>query len=301
MPRGLAVRPGSSDTPGVRPGDARALGDGRVLNALTVDLEDWYHSVTSLGPADWQRLEDRLLAPSQRLLDLLDRHHVRATFFVLGVVAERHPDLVREIHRRGHEIASHGHAHRLVYELTPDDFRADLRRSLEILEGITGEPVLGFRAAYWTITERSRWAIDILAEEGLAYDSSIYPIRTYLYGIPGTPPAPHVIREAAGRRLYEVPPSTVGVLGQRLPVGGGFYMRAFPGALLAWGIARLNRQGTPAVVYIHPPEFDRDKPRLALPLRERVLHYHGLGTVEPKLELLLRRFAFAPVREVLGI
>ena len=161
-----------------------------IQNAVTVDLEDWYHSVYSLTPADWAGLEDRLVAPTHRLLDLLDRHAARATFFVLGAVAERHPELVREIHARGHEIASHGHAHRFVYDLTPDEFRADLRRSLAILGNLIGEPVRGYRAAYWTITERSRWALDILAEEGLAYDSSIYPVKTYLYGIPGTPPGP---------------------------------------------------------------------------------------------------------------
>jgi polysaccharide deacetylase family protein (PEP-CTERM system associated) len=272
-----------------------------MMNVLTVDLEDWYHSVYSIEPEEWHGLEDRMLAPTASLLDLLHRHRVKATFFVLGAVAERHPDLVRDIHRRGHEIASHGYNHRLVYNQSPEEFRDDLRRSLEVLTGITGEPILGFRAAYWTITERSLWAIDILIEEGLAYDSSIYPIRTYLYGIPGTPPGPHVTREVNGRRFYEVPPATVGMLGRRLPVGGGFYMRLLPGQLLAWGIDRLNRQGVPAVVYIHPPEFDRQKPRLDLPLRERILHYHGLGTVEPKLERLLRRFRFAPVRELLGI
>lgn len=272
-----------------------------MLNALTVDLEDWYHSVYSLAPADREKLPDRLVPPTRRLLALLDRHRARATFFVLGAVAERHPDLVREIALAGHEIASHGMHHCLVYEQTPAEFRADLRRSLEILRAVTGAPVLGFRAAYWTITERSLWALDILAEEGIAYDSSIYPIKTYLYGIPGTPPGPHVRTQSNGRQLHEVPPSTVSVLGRRVPIGGGFYMRAFPARFLSWGIAALNRTGLPAVVYIHPPEFDREKPRLALPLRERILHYHGLGTVEPKLEHLLERFSFAPVRELLGL
>jgi polysaccharide deacetylase family protein (PEP-CTERM system associated) len=272
-----------------------------MLNVLTVDLEDWYHSVYTLGPEDWDGLEDRVLAPTYRLLDLLDRYRARATFFVLGAVAERHPDLVDEIRRRGHEIASHGYHHRLVYEQSADEFRQDLRRSLDLLRGITGEPVLGFRAAYWTITDRSLWAIDILIEEGLAYDSSVYPVKTYLYGIPGTRPEPHMLRVSGGRRFYEVPPSTLSVLGYRLPIGGGFYMRSFPGWFVAWGIDRLNRQRTPAVVYVHPPEFDREKPRLDLPLRERILHYHGLGTVEGKLERLLRRFQFVPVRELLGL
>jgi polysaccharide deacetylase family protein (PEP-CTERM system associated) len=272
-----------------------------MLNALTVDLEDWYHSVYTLGPSDWKGLEDRLIVPTRRLLELLARYQVRATFFVLGAVAERHPGLVEEIRGRGHEIASHGCHHRLVYDQSPDEFRQDLRRSLDILEGITGEPVLGFRAAYWTITERSLWAIDILIEEGLAYDSSVYPVKTYLYGIPGTTPEPHILRESGGRRFYEVPPSTVRVLGRRLPIGGGFYLRSFPGWFVASGIGRLNRQGKPAVVYIHPPEFDREKPRLDLPLRERILHYHGLGTVEGKLEGLLQRFRFVPVRELLGL
>jgi polysaccharide deacetylase family protein (PEP-CTERM system associated) len=272
-----------------------------IRDAITVDLEDWYHSIYDLGPADWAGLEDRVEAPTARLLDLLDRFRARATFFVLGAVAERHPDLVREIHARGHEIASHGYAHRFVYDLSPDEFRADLRRSLDLLGNLTGEPVLGYRAAYWTITERSLWALDIMAAEGIAYDSSIYPVKTYLYGIPGTPPGPHVRMEFAGRPFYEVPPATFRFLGRRLPVGGGFYMRAFPAALLIWGIDRLHREGLPAVLYIHPPEFDRQKPRLKMPLRERILHYHGLGTVEPKLEAIFRRSTFAPIKELLGI
>jgi len=273
-----------------------------VRNALTVDLEDWYHSVYTLGPDEWEGLEDRIVAPTERLLTLLDELRIRATFFVLGAVADRHPDLVREIHRRGHEIASHGYHHRFVYDLTPEEFRADLRRSLASLARAINEPVIGYRAAYWTITERSRWALDILVDEGLAYDSSIYPVKTYLYGIPGTPPGPHVIAKGrGGRPFYEVPPATVGFLGKRLPVGGGFYMRAFPGALLRWGIAKLNREGTPAVLYIHPPEFDREKPRLAMPLRERILHYHGLGTIEPKLTSILKSFSFVPVRELIGV
>jgi len=272
-----------------------------IQNTITVDLEDWYHSVYTLSPADWAGLEDRIVPPTHRLLDLLDRHRARATFFVLGAVAERHPELVRAVHARGHEIASHGYAHRFVYDLTPDEFRADLRRSRSILEAITGEPILGYRAAYWTITERSLWALDILIDEGLAYDSSIYPVKTYLYGIPGTPPGPHVIREVDGRPFYEVPPSTIGLFGRRLPVGGGFYMRAFPKALLTWGLTRLHAEGLPAVLYIHPPEFDRDKPRLKLPLRDRILHYHGLGTVTPKLEALLAKHRFVPIRELLGL
>jgi polysaccharide deacetylase family protein (PEP-CTERM system associated) len=270
-----------------------------MLNALTVDLEDWYHSVYSLGPEDWAGLPERLVPTTERLLALLARRRVRATFFVLGAVAERHPDLVRAILEAGHEIASHGMYHRLVYEQSPAEFRDDLRRSLAILRTVTGQPVLGFRAAYWTITERSLWALDILAEEGIVYDSSIYPIKTYLYGIPGTPPGPHVRVLANDRRLHEFPPSTVSLLGRRVPIGGGFYMRAFPGRFLSWGIGELNRAGVPAVVYIHPPEFDREKPRLALPLRERILHYHGLGTVEPKLDHILERFSFGPLRDLL--
>ncbi len=272
-----------------------------MLNALTVDLEDWYHSVYTLTPAEWAGLEDRLVAPTRRLLALLARHRARATFFVLGVVAEQHPGLVREIRDAGHEIASHGFHHRFVYDQTPAEFRDDLRRSLAVLQATTGERVLGYRAAYWTITERSRWALDILFAEGLAYDSSIYPVKTYLYGIPGIPPGPHLVREVDGRRFYEVPPSTLPLLGRRIPIGGGFYMRAFPASFIAWAIGRLNREGTPAVVYIHPPEFDRKKPRLDLSLRERILHYHGLGTVEPKLERLLARYSFVPVRELLQI
>lgn len=272
-----------------------------MINAMTVDLEDWYHSIDSIPFRDWDIYESRIEADTYKILEIFNQFEVRATFFVLGYVAEKHPALVKEIHSIGHEIATHGYFHRLIYRQTPEEFKEDLRRSIRVIEDITQQSVLGYRAPYWTITRESYWALDILQEAGIKYDSSIYPVKTYLYGIPGAPVYPYVVKESDGNKLIEFPPSTVTICGIRVPIAGGFYMRALPSWLIHWGIKRINKEGQPAIVYIHPPEFDPLKPIVKLPFKERILHYYKLGVMEEKLRLLLSEFRFDSVRELMGL
>ena len=270
-----------------------------MLNAMTVDLEDWYHSIESIPVHDWGKYETRLYEGTYKLLEMFKQVDLKATFFVLGDVAAKHPALVRNIQSSGHEIATHGYAHRLVYRQTPQEFREDVRRSIGVIEEIIQEKVWGYRAPYWTITKESYWALDILMEEGIRYDSSIYPIKTYLYGIPDAPIYPYVVKESEGRRLWEFPPSTMKIWNVRLPFAGGFYLRALPTWLIRLGMTRLNHDGHPAMVYIHPPEFDSLKPKVELPMKEKILHYYNLGVVEDKLKSLLAEFSFHSTKGIL--
>ena len=277
-----------------------------MRNALTVDLEEYFQVAAFAGvidPGDWERYPPRAGECTRRILDLFDRYGVRGTFFVLGWVAEREPAVVREIRRRGHEIASHGYAHQLIYRQGPDLFRRDIRRARGILEDITGEPVRGYRAPSYSITAASLWALDILIEEGFSYDSSIFPIRHDIYGIPDAPRFPHDISRPAGT-IREFPISTVQIgrrgSGVRLPVGGGGYLRLLPAAWFRRSFRRLNRLGQPAVLYFHPWEIDPGQPRIAAGLRSRFRHYLNLERMEGRLESLLATLPFAPMGEVLG-
>ena len=275
------------------------IGNRKWPHALTVDVEDWYHSVLEIEPADWPRHEDRVVPATERLLACLAEHGARATFFVLGHVAELHPELVPAIEAAGHEIACHGYAHRLVYDLSPDEFRDDLRRSLAILREQTRQPIRGYRAPYWSITRRSAWALDVVAEEGLSLDSSIYPTTTSLYGIPDAPRSPFRLITPGGHELVEFPPSVLRFPFRNIPFAGGIYLRLLPYWMVRWGMRRFERTGRPALVYIHPPEFDPDKPRLKMPLAKRVLHYARLDALRVKVPRLLSDFAFAPLGELL--
>jgi polysaccharide deacetylase family protein (PEP-CTERM system associated) len=220
---------------------------------------------------------------------------------VLGWVAERHPGLVRQIVAGGHEIASHGFAHRLVYDLTPATFREDVRKSKAVLESAGGVPVLGYRAPSYSITPRSLWAIDILIEEGFAWDASIFPIHHDRYGIPVSPRHPYVLERECGR-LVEVPGSTVRVGSMNLPVAGGGYFRLLPYAWTRWGIARVNRtEGRPAIFYMHPWEIDPDQPRLRTSRLGRFRHYRNLDKTEDRLRALLSDFRFSTVTRVLAV
>jgi polysaccharide deacetylase family protein (PEP-CTERM system associated) len=237
---------------------------------------------------------------TSRLLDLLAEHDVRATFFVLGWVAERHPALVRRIASLGHEIASHSYWHRLVYELTPDGFRADLARARSVLEDAAGVPVRGFRAPSYSVTARSLWALDVLVDEGYAFDASIFPIHHDRYGIPDAPRHPHVV-ERKGGSLVEIPASTVRAGGMNWPIAGGGYFRLLPYAWTRWGIARVNaREARPVIFYLHPWEIDPGQPRLPAGRLTQLRHYRNLDATEGRLRLLLRQFRFAPIGEALA-
>ena len=277
-------------------------GAARMVNAMTVDVEDYFQvsAFDNVVSRDaWAGMESRVVANTGRLLDLFDEFDVRSTFFVLGWVAERHPALVRAIVARGHELASHGYAHRLVYSQTPAEFREDVRRAKGLLEDAGGVAVHGYRAPSFSVTSRSLWALDVLLEEEYRYDASIFPIRHDRYGIPDAPRWPHAIERPAGR-VYEVPGSTVRLGGTNLPVAGGCYFRILPYAWTRFGLSRVNRtERQPVVFYLHPWEIDADQPRLSAGALSRFRHYRNLHKTESRLRRLMRDFTFAPVASVL--
>lgn len=274
----------------------------RVLNAMTVDVEDYFHVSAFDGVvprSSWAGLECRVERNTDRLMAIFDESGIKATFFVLGWVAERYPLLVQRIAAAGHEIASHGYAHRLVYDLTPAAFRDDVRRSKAVLEQATGAAVQGYRAPSYSITPRSLWALDILIEEGFGYDASIFPIHHDRYGIPVSARHPYRLEREAGE-LIEVPGSTVHWGPLNLPIAGGGYFRIFPYGLTSWGIRRVNRlEGRPAIFYLHPWEIDPGQPRLPAGRLTRIRHYRNLDATEARLRRLIAEFDFAPVRLVL--
>ena len=234
-----------------------------VVNMMTIDVEDHFHASVfedAVPRRRWDQLESRVCANADRLLSILDRANVRATFFVLGWVAERFPALIRRIASCGHEIASHGYAHKLIYEDTPDAFRADLRRAKRVIEAAAGTPVVGYRAPSYSVTARSLWALDILIEEGYEYDASIFPIHHDRYGIASSPRHAYRIWRRHGS-LWEIPGSTIRLAGVNLPVAGGGYFRLLPYAWTKWGIDRVNRrEGQPVMFYLHPWEIDQRQP-----------------------------------------
>ena len=260
-----------------------------MLNAFTVDLEDWYQGL-EIDSSRWPSYEDRLEVGCHRLLLLLDEAGVKATFFALGYAAERHPGLIADIADAGHEIGTHGYAHEFVYRVGAESFKSDVVRSKEILEAILGpsRAICGHRAPYFSITEGCEWAFDVLQECGISYDSSVFPVRNYRYGMPRSPRTIHRIR----KNLIEFPLSTYTVGGYNLPISGGAYFRILPYTLTRHCLRRLNAFGQPVAFYIHPWELDPDHPRLPLPRRIRLTHYWNLGQTEAKLRRLLKDFAF---------
>jgi polysaccharide deacetylase family protein (PEP-CTERM system associated) len=273
-----------------------------TVNALSVDVEDYYHvwALSSAYPRDrWHLPERRVDRNTRRLLDLFDRAGVQATFFILGIVAEEFPDLVRDIAAAGHEVASHGYSHAKVFELTPDAFAEELRRTKGRLEDISGQAVIGYRAPSFSIGERTPWAYEKLVETGHLYSSSIHPIAHDHYGAPDHPR--HRVR-CARTGLVEIPVAVVERFGRRLSCGGGGFFRLLPYAWSRMNIARLNRRdGLPATFYLHPWEIDADQP-VAAPLsrRSRLRHYSRLSAMEPKLARLLQDFSWDRIDRLYG-
>jgi polysaccharide deacetylase family protein (PEP-CTERM system associated) len=247
----------------------------------------------------WDKFPSRVVGNTERLLAMFEEHRVKATFFVLGWVAERYASLVAEIAKSGHELASHGYNHRLVYDQTPDAFRDDVRRAKHLIEDQSGQQVRGYRAPSYSITNRSLWALDVLTEEGYTYDASIFPIRHDRYGIPDAPRHPYAMARAAGS-LTEAPPSTVRLGSTNLPVAGGGYFRLLPYQWTSWGIRRINEQeGKPAIFYLHPWEIDPGQPRLEASALSRFRHYRNLSETEPRLRRLLAEFRFGTLASLL--
>jgi polysaccharide deacetylase family protein (PEP-CTERM system associated) len=265
--------------------------------ALTVDLEDWFHGL-DLPPERWAGLESRAVASTMHLLDLLATHDASATFFVLGRIAETHPDLVARILDDGHEVGSHGYDHQFVYRQSPDGFARDLDASLEALRRAGAPNVVSYRAPYFSITRRSLWALDRLAAAGIVRDSSIMPAPNPRYGIASAPLAPHWIQTGSGSPLLELPVSCLQVGPARLPFAGGFYLRFFPLALTRAAIRATVRQGRPVVLYVHPWELDPSQPRLHLPARVAATRYHRLGCTTRKLTALLKAYRWSTLSEV---
>lgn len=277
---------------------------GEPVNALTVDVED-YFQVEAFADVvrreDWSKWESRVERNTHRLLDLLARREVRSTFFILGWVAEHHPQLVREIAEAGHEIACHSYHHQLIHSQSRDEFRADLRRAKFLLEDIAGQEVIGYRAPTYSITEKTLWALEILAEEGFRYDSSIFPVYHDRYGIPGAERFIHTIRCQAGE-IVEFPPSTIRFAGANLPMTGGGYFRLLPYALFRWGLRRINRlERQPAIFMVHAWEVDPEQPVVAGTRLNIWRHRNNLSRTESRLERLLTEFRFAPLCDVLRL
>jgi polysaccharide deacetylase family protein (PEP-CTERM system associated) len=280
------------------------MSPGGIQNAMTVDVEDWFHVQalsSSIDRSSWDQREYRAVANTRKLLELFAKHGVRATFFILGWVAERSPELVREIAAAGHEIACHGLSHQLVYTQTPEKFREETLHSKTLIENVTGTRLRGYRAASYSITGKSLWALDILLDAGFEYDSSIFPVRHDVYGIPDAPTAPGRYRAPSGREIVEFPLTTASYFGQRIPVCGGGYFRLLPYWLIRHGLSKVNRlEKTPFVFYLHPWEVDPGQPRVRASLLSRVRHYTNLDRVESRLNRLLGQFRFGTMAEVLA-
>jgi polysaccharide deacetylase family protein (PEP-CTERM system associated) len=269
------------------------------VNVFTVDLEEWFQGLTSTNPqvAKWDEYESRVISATHLLLGILREHGVRATFFTLGHVADRHPALMERICADGHELGIHGYYHRFVYRLTPVEFEAEITRSIEAVMRVNGEVPQGHRAPYFSVNATTPWAFEVLARNGLRYDSSVFPTRNMLYGFPGAPRLPYRMAE---HNLWELPASTVRWAGRIWPMSGGFYVRALPYVVTRWAIQRLHRAGEPAILYIHPWELDLGQRYRQVTPRERITHYHGRRGLAAKLHHLLTDFRFGPMRDLVA-
>ncbi len=248
-----------------------------ITNALTIDFEDWYQG-----------------------LEILDEVGTKATFFVLGFVAEKHPEVIKAIEKAGHEIGTHGFSHTLIYKQSPQVFRQEMERAVGFLEDLTGKKVIGHRAPFFSITKDSLWALDILGELGILFDSSIFPVLNYRYGIADAPRFPYDIKRAHFT-LKEFPISTLQLPKVTLPISGSAYFRIYPYQVTKQALRVVNRSGKPFTFYLHPWELDADHPHIDLPRRIALTHYFNLGKTETRFRKLLRDFKFKPMKEVLNV
>ena len=274
-----------------------------MRNALTFDIEEYFHVEAFAGafrPEEWPGLTSRVVDATERLLDILDYADAHATFFVLGWVAERYPALVRDIAARGHEVACHGYAHQMIHRQTRLEFAKDVQRAKTAIEDAAGAAVVGFRAPTFSITRKTLWSLEVLWEAGFLYDSSIFPILHDRYGIPDAPRFPHRVPVMNEHGIAEFPLSTILVMGRRLPMAGGGYLRLMPYSVTRRAIRYLNKlEKQPAIVYLHPWELDSHQPKVRVGLMTRVRHKIRTGSTEAKLHRLLKDFRFGPARDVL--
>lgn len=272
-------------------------------NIFSVDLEDWYQGI-EIDMDDWAQFTPRIRKGLDPLLALLEETNTKATFFVLGYQAEKTPELIRQISDQGHDIASHGYSHRFVYQQTPSEFQTELRRSKTVLEDICGQAVIGYRAPFFSITQQSLWAFDILLEEGFQYDSSLFPVKNYRYGIEGADRQAGWITTPDGNKLYEIPLSTVRLprpgmqLAKNVPMSGGGYFRLYPYALTKFLINRLHAENQGLVFYMHPWEYDPHHPKIDFPRKfPKFTHYLNLHSCFDKTRKLLNDFEFTTIKE----
>jgi polysaccharide deacetylase family protein (PEP-CTERM system associated) len=276
----------------------------RLENALTIDVEDWYHVAAffpHIARTQWESLESRVERNTDRLLEILHARSIHATFFTLGLVAESRPALIRRIAAAGHEIACHGYSHELIYRQTPQKFREETHRAKSFLESLLGSKISGYRASTYSITRQSLWALDTLIDEGFEYDSSLFPVRHPQYGIPDAPRFPTIFAAPSGRGIVEFPLSTAKFLGLQLPVAGGGYFRIFPYRYTQLGLTSINeRENQPFIFYLHPWEIDPKQPRVQnASITARLRHYTNLSQTEQRLNRLFDDFRFTTVRRVL--
>ncbi len=276
-----------------------------IINALSVDVEEYYNGVefeAAVPACERHRLPSRVESSMSRVLDLLARLSLRATFFIVGEIAKKHPAMVQHIAEGGHEVACHSYRHEPVSRLSPEEFHADVYRAKAILEDLTGKAVVGYRAPYYSIGPEQAWAYDVLLEVGYGYDSSTYPILHDRYGDPTALRFPFEVRSNGHGSLIEFPIGTARLLGMNLPIGGGGFFRLFPTQWIRRGIQRVNvHERQPIMFYFHPWELDPDQPRPPMPWHHRFRHYVNLHLVESKLHCLFGEISFAPAREVLGL
>lgn len=280
---------------------SRAIPQETPKHALSFDVEEHFQVAAFWSDArrrEWDLQISRVERNTRKIADLLSEHSTKATFFVLGWVAERHPDLVKDLAHQGHEIASHGYGHELVHTQTPAQFREDVRRSKQILEDVIGRPVMGYRAPSFSITPQTKWAIPVLVEEGYRYDSSIYDRFRSAQRNGESRTGTYQLETPAGA-ILEVPPSTMNTCGFQLPVAGGGYFRLFPYAASKMFLKSLEKQGSQLVMYLHPWELDPEQPRMDGPVLSKVRHYLNLRKTEQRLRWLLKDFSFAPIQEVI--
>ncbi|WP_293127414.1 XrtA system polysaccharide deacetylase [Microcoleus sp. bin38.metabat.b11b12b14.051] len=272
-----------------------------VENVLTIDIEDWFHILDiSSTPSieDWHKLESKVTKNTEVILDLLNKHHTKGTFFILGWVAEHFPDLVREIAKQGHEIATHGYSHELIYNLTPNEFRRDVARSLEVLARITSKPILGYRAPGFSIANSSLWALDILVELGLQYDASIFPMNRNHGGLPGFSGDAAWLTTTQGNTILEIPVTPTTLFNKKVYLFGGGYFRLAPYSAIAAGIEQLNEQAKPALVYLHPREFDPKHPKLKMNFYRSFTSYVNLHHTHSKFERMIQDFNFNSIEKI---
>jgi len=272
-----------------------------MKNILTIDVEDWYHTNDfNLSEKQYDKYESRIVKNTERILELLKKHDTKATFFVLGCVAQKNKELVKKIAVDGHEIGSHGMWHKLIYKQTPEEFRKELQESKRILEDATGKRIELFRAPSWSITRETQWVLEILEEEGFICDSSIYPFKIVLYGVDNAPVEPfHPIVNGKKLKLIEFPASVYEVGKLRIPFAGGLYLRILPSWFIIRTLKILNKN-RPAIVYSHPWEIDTEQPVLKVSPLIKFVHYYNLNTTVNKLEKLLNQFTFGPLGDVIN-